>query len=153
MVRFSGGRSSAMMTLMLLDEGRLDAGRGDVVLFNNTAAEAPATYAFVRQIRTHVEQAGIPFLSTEFATAEVLHQGRWARTPTYRLVNERPHSEANPHGFDWRGKHVRGADLMERVHAVVLQPHVHRRAQDRNDNTRAVRLDERCRRTRHNRTR
>ena len=102
-VRFSGGRSSAMMTLMLLEEGRLDAGRGDVVLFNNTAAEAPATYAFVRQIRTLVEQAGILFLSAEFATAEVLHQGRWARTPTYRLVNERPHSEANPHGFDWRG--------------------------------------------------
>ena len=102
-VRFSGGRSSAMMTLMLLDEQRLDPARGDVVLFNNTGAEAPATYAFVRTIREQVERAGIPFLSAEFATAEVHHHARWTRTPTYRLVNERPHSEANPQGFDWRG--------------------------------------------------
>ena len=92
-----------MMTLMLLDEGRLDAARGDLVLFNNTGAEAPATYAFVRTIRAEVEAAGIPFLCAEFATAEVHHHGRWTRTPTYRLVNERPRSEANAHGFDWRG--------------------------------------------------
>ena len=102
-VRFSGGRSSGMMTLKLLADGALDPARGDVVLFNNTGAEAAATYAFVRRIRERVEHAGLPFLTAEFATAEVLHHGRWTRTPTYRLVNERPRTEANPDGYDWQG--------------------------------------------------
>ena len=50
-----------------------------------------------------LEAAGIAFLTGEFATAEVRHHGRWTRTPTYRLVNERPRSAANPEGFDQRG--------------------------------------------------
>ena len=75
-VRFSGGRSSGMMTLKLLADGALDPTRGDVVLFNNTGAKAAATYAFVRRIRERVEHAGLPFLTAEFATAEVLHHGR-----------------------------------------------------------------------------
>ena len=102
-VRISGGRSSATITLRLLENGALDAGRGDLVVFNNTGAEAPATYAFVRRIRARVEAAQIPSPIGEFATAEVRHHGRWTRTPTYRLVNERPRSAANPHGFDQRG--------------------------------------------------
>ena len=92
-----------MMTLKLLEQNALDPARGDMVLFNNTGAEAPATYAFARRIAARVEAAQIPFLCAEFATAEVEHHGRWIRTPTYRLVNQRPRTAANFDGFDRHG--------------------------------------------------
>jgi len=43
-IKFSGGRTSGMMLFLLLESALLKAERGDVVLFNNTAAEHPATY-------------------------------------------------------------------------------------------------------------
>ena len=47
-VMFSGGRSSGYMLALALHNGLLRAERGDVVIFNNTSAEHPATYDFVR---------------------------------------------------------------------------------------------------------
>ena len=52
-VKFSGGRSSGLMLLILLENGVLKAERGDVVLFTNTSAEHPATYDFVRKLKHH----------------------------------------------------------------------------------------------------
>ena len=40
-VKFSGGRSSGMLLFALLENGLLDASRGDVIVFNNTSAEHP----------------------------------------------------------------------------------------------------------------
>ena len=48
-VKFSGGRSSGMLLFTLLEAGLLNAQRGDVVIFNNTSAEHPATYEFSAQ--------------------------------------------------------------------------------------------------------
>ncbi len=103
-VKCSGGRSSGMMLLQLLDDDALDAGRGDVVLFNNTSAEHPATYNFVRELKARTEAAGIPFFWLEFQTYEDAHRGRWQRKPTWRLVNDRPYSEHNPDGYHYRGE-------------------------------------------------
>ena len=41
-VKFSGGRSSGMMLMLMLEQERLNPKRGDVVVFNNTSAEHPA---------------------------------------------------------------------------------------------------------------
>ena len=104
-VRFSGGRSSGMMLVLLLDQGWLDASRGDVVVFNNTSAEHPATYEFVRACSRYAEvKHGVPFFWVEFATYEDAYSGEWTRRGGYRLVNEKPHSEDNPAGYRWRGE-------------------------------------------------
>lgn len=50
-VSFSGGRTSAMMLLKLLEQGKLQPWRGDCVVFNNTSAEHAATYGFVSRIK------------------------------------------------------------------------------------------------------
>lgn len=93
-VKFSGGRSSGMLLATLIENRLLDAERGDVVLFANTAAEHPATYDFVHQVRLATEYRGIPFLAVEFCTYEAASQGRWNRKPTYRLVRTEPVAHA-----------------------------------------------------------
>jgi predicted phosphoadenosine phosphosulfate sulfurtransferase len=50
-VKFSGGRSSAMMLMKLLKNNQLNPKRGDVIIFNNTSAEHSATYEFTRQMK------------------------------------------------------------------------------------------------------
>ena len=103
-VKFSGGRSSGMLLVTLLENGFLKQERGDVVVFNNTSCEHPETYEFVAKCKTLVEQAGIPFFIVEFQTYEDARQGVWRRIGSYRLANSRPHSEDNPGGFRWRGE-------------------------------------------------
>ncbi len=104
-VKFSGGRSSGMMLMLLLEQGLLQRNRGDVVVFNNTSAEHPATYDFVRACSRSAEvDHGIPFFWIEYATYEDAHNGEWARRGSYRLVNEQPLTESNPAGYRWRGE-------------------------------------------------
>ena len=103
-VKFSGGRSSGMLLFKLLDNGLLDRGRGDVIVFNNTSAEHPETYRFVETCRSRTQPYGIPFFRIEFQTYEDTHRGEWTRLPAYRLVNGMPRSAANAHGFQWRGE-------------------------------------------------
>ena len=104
-VKFSGGRSSGMLLFTLLENGFLKRERGDVVVFNNTSCEHPATYQFVAECKRRVEsEYGIPFFLVQFQTYEDARQGEWRRLATYRLVNDRPHSDRNPDGFLWRGE-------------------------------------------------
>ena len=104
-VKFSGGRSSGMMLLLLLERDLLHPERGDVVVFNNTSAEHPATYDFVRDCSRCAEiEYGVPFFWIEYATYEDAHNGEWTRRGGYRLVNERPYNQSNPEGYRWRGE-------------------------------------------------
>ena len=104
-VKFSGGRSSAMLLFTLLENGFLRQDRGDVVVFNNTSCEHPETYRFAAKCKKRVESDyGIPFFLVQFQTYEDARQGEWRRLVSYRLVNERPYSKANPDGFRWRGE-------------------------------------------------
>ena len=104
-VKFSGGRSSGMMLMLLLEQGLLHPERGDVVVFNNTSAEHPATYEFVRACsRCAGSDYGVPFFWIEYATYEDAHNGEWTRREGYRLVNEQPYNESNPSGYRWRGE-------------------------------------------------
>lgn len=104
-VKFSGGRTSGMMLFVLLESGLLKAERGDVVLFNNTSAEHPKTYDFVRRCKQVVEREyGIPFFWLEYQTYEDARNGEYTRLSSYRLVNTQPWSETNPNGYRWRGE-------------------------------------------------
>jgi len=107
-VKFSGGRSSALMLLALLDNGHLSAKRGDVIVFNNTSAEHPETYKFTVLCKKIAElQYGIPFFLTEFLTYEDAFLGRWRRVPSYRLVKPFPNvSYANrtSYGYHYKGE-------------------------------------------------
>ena len=103
-VKFSGGRTSGMMLFSMLEGGALNPARGDVVIFNNTSAEHPATYEFVRLCKKKTESYGIPFFWLEFQTYEDVYKGRWWRLPAYRLANENPRSDENPNGYHWRGE-------------------------------------------------
>ena len=104
-VKFSGGRSSGMLLFTLLDNGLLNAARGDVIVFNNTSAEHPATYEFVRKCKIACEEKGIPFFWTEFQTFEdASSAGIYNRLPAYRLVNDQPFSKDNPNGYHSRGE-------------------------------------------------
>ena len=104
-IKFSGGRTSGMMLFVLLEAGLLHAERGDVVVFNNTSAEHPATYEFVCQCKEIVENRyGIPFFLVEFQTHEDARSGEWVRLPSYRLVQPEPRSETQPEGYCWRGE-------------------------------------------------
>jgi len=98
-VKFSGGRSSGYMLLKLLENGMLDKNRGDVVIFNNTSAEHPKTYEFVKKIKKEVESADIPFFILEFQTYEDLKNGIYDRYKSYRLVNDEEYSLINPNGY------------------------------------------------------
>ncbi len=103
-VKFSGGRSSGMLLFALLENRLLDPDRGDVIVFNNTAAEHPGTYRFARDCKAASSRYGVPFFWVEFQTYEDSRGGEWTRLPSYRLVNDQPRSEANPEGFHWRGE-------------------------------------------------
>ncbi|WP_025770255.1 hypothetical protein [Thioalkalivibrio sp. HK1] len=105
-VKFSGGRSSGLLLMALLEQGRLDAERGDVVVFNNTTAEHPATYEFVRRCTEECEvKYGIPFLWTEYATYEDCSNGIWRRQVSYRLAKPTPYNRAsNPFGYRFSGE-------------------------------------------------
>ena len=103
-VKFSGGRSSGMLLFTLLENRILDADRGDIILFNNTSAEHPDTYRFVRDCMKTARRYGIPFFQIEFQTYEDARQGEWTRLPTYRLVNDQPKSTTNSDGFHWQGE-------------------------------------------------
>lgn len=103
-VKVSGGRSSGMMLLRLLDSGALDPARGDVAIFTNTSAEHSATYAFLGRLKQLAEHQGLPFFWLEFCTYEDAVRGDWARRPAYRLVNERPLGPDNPCGYRHRGE-------------------------------------------------
>ncbi len=104
-LKFSGGRSSGMLLFTLLEMGVLKAERGDVVVFNNTSCEHPATYRFVSSCKRRVENDyAIPFFLVEFQTYEDARRGEWTRIPSYRLVNDKPCSGSNPNGFHWRGE-------------------------------------------------
>ncbi len=105
-VKFSGGRSSGMMLMNLLEQNKLNPERGDVVLFNNTSAEHSATYEFVRKMKKLTEEKyNIPFFWIEYQTYEDASPSHsWVRMPTYRLVNEKPYSKKNPSGYHHRGE-------------------------------------------------
>lgn len=107
-VKFSGGRSSAAMVLSLCRQGLLDADRGDVVLFANTGAEHPATYAFADRVCDEVEtRHGIPCLWYEFCTVEDAGIRGWRRYASYRLVSRRPaqsDDSATVPGYSHRGE-------------------------------------------------
>ena len=104
-VKFSGGKSSGLLLFILLEAGMLKAERGDVVVFNNTSAEHPATYDFVGRCKELTEAGyGIPFFLIEFQTYEDARNREWSRLPTYRLVHPTPWSETNLDGYHWRGE-------------------------------------------------
>ena len=103
-VKFSGGRSSGMLLFTLLENGLLDRDRGDVVIFNNTSAEHPSTYRFVRDCMRATRRYGIPFFQIEFQTYEDSRRGVYTRLPSYRMVNGQPADADNPDGFSWRGE-------------------------------------------------
>ncbi|MDA8001556.1 MAG: hypothetical protein MPL62_09750 [Alphaproteobacteria bacterium] len=99
-VKFSGGRSSGMMLMQLLHQGKLRPERGDVIVFNNTSAEHPATYDFTRRMKEFAEREyNIPFFWIEYQTYEDAGKHGWARHPTYRLVNALPYSDSNKTGY------------------------------------------------------
>lgn len=104
-VKFSGGRSSGMMLLELLKQKSLKPERGDVIVFNNTSAEHPATYDFTRKMKALVEgKYNLPFFWIEFQTYEDSSKHGWRRNPSYRLVNESPYSDRNKDGYRFRGE-------------------------------------------------
>lgn len=104
-IKFSGGRTSGMLLFVLLEAGMLKAERGDVVVFNNTSAEHPKTYDFVKQCKRIVEKRyDIPFFWVEHQTYEDARNGKYVRLPSFRLVNDNPYSENNTDGYHWRGE-------------------------------------------------
>ncbi len=105
-VSFSGGRTSAMMLLQLLEKGELQQWRGDCVVFNNTSAEHSATYAFVSRIKKITEEKyNIPFFMVEFCTYEARTSREYVRRMTYKLVNDLPYCQHNnPNGYKFKGE-------------------------------------------------
>lgn len=105
-VKFSGGRSSAMMLMKLLESNQLNPERGDIIIFNNTSAEHPATYEFTRQMKRLAEEKyNIPFFWIEYQTYEDSSGTyQWSRKPTYRLTNDQPYSEQNKNGYRYKGE-------------------------------------------------
>jgi len=104
-VKFSGGRSSGALLFSMLKNNMLKASRGDVIVFNNTSAEHSKTYEFVMECKKRCEEEyHIPFFLTEFQTFEDSKNGIYDRFQSYKLVNERPHSEDNPNGYHHKGE-------------------------------------------------
>ena len=104
-VKFSGGRSSALMLLGLLYAKQFRPSRGDVIVFNNTSAEHPATYRFAAMCKRIAEERfNIPFFWTEFQTFEDARRGRWARIPGYRMVQAKPYGHDSPDGYRSNGE-------------------------------------------------
>ena len=98
-IKVSGGRSSAYMLALLIHNNILSADRGDVVVFNNTGAEHPSTYDFLIEMKRWTEWRGIPFFLTEFCTYEAELGELWTRRKSFKMINDRPHSKSNPHGY------------------------------------------------------
>nr|MBF2755493.1 hypothetical protein [Gammaproteobacteria bacterium AqS3] len=100
-----------MLLLRLLRKGLLNPRRGDVAVFNNTSAEHPATYEFVRQLADECEgKHGVPFFWIEFRTYEGASQGLWRRYATFRLVNKELYDKnSNPDGYR------RGGEVFEEM--------------------------------------
>ena len=93
------------MLLGLLYAGQLRPSRGDVVVFNNTSAEHPATYHFAAVCKELTERRfKIPFFWVEFQTFEDARRGQWARLPGYRLVKPVPWSSTEAHGYRAEGE-------------------------------------------------
>lgn len=104
-VRFSGGRSSAAMTFLLAEARVLRPERGDLVLFANTSAEHPGTYAFASECKRRIEREyGIPFLWYEFCTVEDAWRGSYRRKLSYRLVDAVPVERDAERGYRSRGE-------------------------------------------------
>ncbi len=105
-VKFSGGRSSAMMLMKLLKNNQLNPKRGDIIIFNNTSAEHPATYEFTRKIKKIAEEEyNIPFFWIEYQTYEDSNGTyQWSRRPSYKLVNDQPLSRDNLSGYRYKGE-------------------------------------------------
>lgn len=104
-VKFSGGRSSGMMLMEMLKQRALKPERGDVIVFNNTSAEHPATYRFTREMKNLAEEKyNIPFFWIEYKTFEDAGKHGWKRNPSYRLVNENEYSERNKDGYRFQGE-------------------------------------------------
>lgn len=104
-MKFSGGKTSGMLLFILLEAGLLKAERGDVVVFNNTSAEHPKTYEFVKQCKRVVERRyKIPFFWVEHQTYEDARRGEYVRLQSFKLVNTEPYSEANPDGYHHKGE-------------------------------------------------
>jgi hypothetical protein len=105
-VSFSGGRTSAMMLLKLLEQGKLQQWRGDCVVFNNTSAEHAATYGFVSRLKQITEQQyNIPFFMLEFCTYEAKTSRGFVRRMTYKLVNDVPYCKHNnSNGYKFKGE-------------------------------------------------
>lgn len=98
-VRFSGGRSSTMMTFLLAEAGALRPERGDLIRFANTSAEHPGTFAFASECKERLEQRyELPFIWYEFCTVEDASRGVYGRRSSYRLVRSEP-IEADARGF------------------------------------------------------
>ena len=103
-VKFSGGRSSALAALGLAENGSLDPERGDLVLFANTSAEHPATYRFADRVSAKLEDDyGLPVIWYEFCTVEDARRGKYVRKAAYRLVSRNP-AETDPNGYHSRGE-------------------------------------------------
>ena len=104
-VKFSGGRSSALMLLGLLYARQLRPSRGDVIVFNNTSAEHLATYQFAAMCKRIAEERfNIPFFWTEFQTFEDARRGKWARIPGYRMVQPQPYGYNRLDGYRYNGE-------------------------------------------------
>ena len=89
-IKFSGGRSSGALLFSMLENGLLNANRGDVIIFNNTSAEHQKTYEFVIECKRRCEKEyNIPFFLTEFQTFEDCKNGIYDRFATYKLVNDK----------------------------------------------------------------
>ena len=89
-----------MMLMELLKHNKLDPERGDVIIFNNTSAEHPATYEFTRKMKTLAEgKYNIPFFWVEYQTYEDAGKRGWQRKSSYKIVNDRPYSADNKHGY------------------------------------------------------
>lgn len=107
-VRFSGGRSSALMLLELANAGVLRPDRGDIVLFANTTAEHPGTYEFARSVCEEVESDfGVPCFWYEGCTVETATRFGYTRVRTFKLVKRVPADDSDDPsqpGYRWRGE-------------------------------------------------
>lgn len=104
-VKFSGGRSSALLLFGLLANNQLDPQRGDVVVFNNTSAEHMRTYDFVIRCKEEAERlSDVPFLLTEFQTYETARDGFWRRAKSWRLAKPCLWSSDEPNGLRYGGE-------------------------------------------------
>jgi len=84
----------------LLKQKKLVPERGDVILFNNTSAEHPATYEFTRKMKALAEgEYNIPFFWIEYQTYEEAGKNGWLRKGSYKIVNDHPYSTDNKRGY------------------------------------------------------